>query len=1110
MLRDWRKWPGPELPTNNAPLREGKGRIYEGGIRVPLIVRWPGRILAGSTSDAVVGPIDLYPTLLDAAGLPQPAGHRLDGRSLLPLLEQTGTLDRAAYFTWFPHLVPGVSVRHGDWKLIRRFEWHPDCPDPRELYNLKDDLGETTNLAARLLDKVRELDALLGSSVRPGIRLDLRRPPNWHVLDFTTGCSMNRPKIISGSGARCTGKPRGQRPAASRSAVVLVAAFVGVAVPAGAAPLNLAPLGLECTLVVRHGTAREPFAAVWSEDHGVYEARAENLRIGVGPLVEGILAVIPVRVTNDRDEQALVELQLVHRAVVDPETAAWWDGWHRVTEPIAGRQRIPFENTPTQGHLPVAALAAGAQAVVLGRAPEPLGSYFVPTLDYATDGTVEFRYALRLVLAAGQRDEAAFVAGVVAGADFDLRAAAWQAYMDAFPRYFRPRPGISPTLRGASIQYQSWNRPPELEVFRRLRTTWEWCYAPFKRAGDMWGRAEEWDYTPLKGSWEGRQYAWLGGAELGGLSAEEFRKRRAAYFAAWGYDCGHLFYSPAGAWVEKQLAESLFPDAIVENPAYQTEKGPWVTHWDREVLVQSQGTSYWPRLQEDLRLVTERLDVCGFAFDVFYGINNYGPGARLPLPGRAWDDRGIYIDIGLGMIEQAEFIRSLDTSGKPFETMAVVGGVGQCAFFADAGLLELTLYGPARESYPLMRMALGSKPAVMWKGWDLPSLLPDLATMERREFLEQFSRIADYVRLKSFQWGIFPTYPYLVGIESMQRDMPLLVELVGDGWQPLAPAVVKTCDNHELWLSRYGTGPQSTLVIGSPHEQDLDAEVTCMALPGCTGALAYVNWRDPATALAQRMAGGTNMQLVLPAREATVLRPVLSILGSASLECTARVDRQLSAATVTVNLTVSEPAAVTLQPSSLPGYHAFTAVLNGEKLPSSGAVTLRAGENVVQVIHNSAVFRLSQAELNGFPFTDGAGEINFAFVVAEPEGRVARRIVRRVQDFFSRWAAANDKEAGTLAVFTPENRPAGPAIMVRFSPQESAGWTAGPEPETLLLTIASESEAVEMTLAMLEALETRYPWVVPFKPYAGIHARFGMLNKTLNQVMREEGLPCGR
>jgi arylsulfatase A-like enzyme len=164
-VEDWKKWAGPEPPTNNAPLREGKGRIYEGGQRVPLMVRWPGKVEPASTSDAIVGAIDLYPTILDALGLERPAGHVVDGLSFLPVLKQTGTLRRDAYFTWFPHLIPAVSVRQGEWKLIRRFEPHPDYPDLLELYNLKDDLGETDNLAEKLPDKVAKLDALIDAFV---------------------------------------------------------------------------------------------------------------------------------------------------------------------------------------------------------------------------------------------------------------------------------------------------------------------------------------------------------------------------------------------------------------------------------------------------------------------------------------------------------------------------------------------------------------------------------------------------------------------------------------------------------------------------------------------------------------------------------------------------------------------------------------------------------------------------------------------------------------------------------------------------------------------------------------------------------------------------------
>ena len=160
-IREWRKWAGGEGPTNNAPLREGKARIYEGGQRVPLMVRWPGRVEAGTTSDAVVGAIDLYPTVLDALEVALPAKHIVDGISFLPVLEQKGALSREAYFTWFPHIIPAVSVRKGEWKLIRRFEPHRDYPEVRELYHLKDDISETNNLAATLPDKVAELDALI-------------------------------------------------------------------------------------------------------------------------------------------------------------------------------------------------------------------------------------------------------------------------------------------------------------------------------------------------------------------------------------------------------------------------------------------------------------------------------------------------------------------------------------------------------------------------------------------------------------------------------------------------------------------------------------------------------------------------------------------------------------------------------------------------------------------------------------------------------------------------------------------------------------------------------------------------------------------------------------
>ena len=164
-ILDWRKWAGNQPPTVNTPLRDGKGTLYEGGTRVPLMWSWPGHIKPGAVSDAVVGHIDLYPTLLDLTGLPRPAQQKIDGVSYAKVLKSEGKLDRLAFFNYFPHADPdragGVSVRSGDWKLIRWFAPQPGDERRYELYNLRNDLSETKNLAAAEPERVKTLDAMI-------------------------------------------------------------------------------------------------------------------------------------------------------------------------------------------------------------------------------------------------------------------------------------------------------------------------------------------------------------------------------------------------------------------------------------------------------------------------------------------------------------------------------------------------------------------------------------------------------------------------------------------------------------------------------------------------------------------------------------------------------------------------------------------------------------------------------------------------------------------------------------------------------------------------------------------------------------------------------------
>jgi arylsulfatase A-like enzyme len=160
-LADGRKWAGDQPPTMNTPLRDGKGTLYEGGTRVPLMWSWAGKIKPGTTSEAVVGHIDLYPTLLDLLGLKKPDAQILDGVSYAKVLKSEGTLERKAFFNYHPHAganhAGGVWARSGDWKLLRWF----GNPNTHELYNLREDISEKNDLAAKMPEKVKELDALI-------------------------------------------------------------------------------------------------------------------------------------------------------------------------------------------------------------------------------------------------------------------------------------------------------------------------------------------------------------------------------------------------------------------------------------------------------------------------------------------------------------------------------------------------------------------------------------------------------------------------------------------------------------------------------------------------------------------------------------------------------------------------------------------------------------------------------------------------------------------------------------------------------------------------------------------------------------------------------------
>lgn len=186
-----------EKHTQNLPLKSGKGSVFEGGIREPMIVSWPGTVQPGSVQAQPVIIEDFFPTLLEVAGIKKPALlQQLDGQSMVPLLKNASSRQKERTLVWhYPHRWmyeegPGLhffsAIRKGDWKLV-----YDQRKEQLSLYNLKDDIGEQHDIIQTHPRKAKELAALLTAYLKVrGAEMPLRRstgqPVRWPSEAYAT------------------------------------------------------------------------------------------------------------------------------------------------------------------------------------------------------------------------------------------------------------------------------------------------------------------------------------------------------------------------------------------------------------------------------------------------------------------------------------------------------------------------------------------------------------------------------------------------------------------------------------------------------------------------------------------------------------------------------------------------------------------------------------------------------------------------------------------------------------------------------------------------------------------------------------------------------------
>lgn len=201
------------IPTDNFPLRGGKATMYEGGIRVPCVVVWPGVTEPGTRSDEMIQTSDFYPTLLNQFGIQIPADHPVDGIDITSALGG-GQLDREGIVTYFPTpppvpnwLPPAISLHSGDWKLFRLFHQGEDGAHAYRLYNLAEDIGEQNNLAAQYPERVQEMDRIIETQIQETGGVVPVPNPRFDPTQY-------RPELIGVSAGRHMKKPGKNRKAA--------------------------------------------------------------------------------------------------------------------------------------------------------------------------------------------------------------------------------------------------------------------------------------------------------------------------------------------------------------------------------------------------------------------------------------------------------------------------------------------------------------------------------------------------------------------------------------------------------------------------------------------------------------------------------------------------------------------------------------------------------------------------------------------------------------------------------------------------------------------------------------------------------------------------------
>ena len=542
--------------------------------------------------------------------------------------------------------------------------------------------------------------------------------------------------------------------------------------------------------------------------------------------------------------------------------------WNGNKTPVSGQELLnaPSANANLCTSM-IQTIYDSKAGLALALPPLEIVPVFQQSLEKTNTG-FQLHLQIPLVLDAGQSDT--FPVEIYQFAPRYGFLDALQKYFSAHPKAFTARTDIDPNAAGVGAAYTAWNGN-SFERTRRFGGDWDWCYAPFKRTGDIYGRSQYWDYQSARP---------FPPADAK-LTPEEYRAKRLKRFQEGAAaNAAMMFYVPSFIYCEENLAKEQYPGAIVYKPdgkyAVYFDR-PWVTGHDNEVMIYPWANKFSQQSQQDARDVVKENPISGFAYDVLNGGYPFRGTGMKESPRRSFNADGEYVDLSVGVAKMMDFTRSLERDGRK---MALDGNpTGNTRAFlvarCDSAMYERPPYKYLDQLIPL-RYAMGHKPLTWWDDWGIASMI-DWKNMTADEIKNAYLGVADYVRLSSYRYGGYPSPRLVEGVPSIAHELPLLKEVVTSGWQAVPAVRTANSDLPDfIWPARYGSGVGSFITIGNASRENWSGQIVID--DDYLGANNYLFVNEDGTPLRQSMNGRTTViNAQIASHKTLVLRAVSEV-----------------------------------------------------------------------------------------------------------------------------------------------------------------------------------------------------------------------------------------